>query len=156
VGVSTVRQNDADPVAVARSGSPAGTIGYMAPEYVKDGLVSPKLDVYSFGIVMLEMLANRVAICFKVSRTERHLSSWLRSYLDDVVELDEVLGGILLPSWPREHLERFCSLAKECTSKDPQDRPTMHEVALRLSLLSNDEQEDIQLPVDWSDSAIDK
>lgn len=155
VGASTVRQNDVDPVAVERSGSPAGTIGYMAPEYVKDGLISPKLDVYSFGIVMLEMLANRVAISFKASRTERYLSSWLRSYLDDVVGLDEVLGGILLESWPREHLERFCSLAKECTSKDPQDRPTMHEVALRLSLLSNDKQEDVELPVRSSDSTLD-
>lgn len=151
---STVCESDADPVAVARSGSPAGTIGYMAPEYVNDGLVSPKLDVYSFGIVMLEMLANRGAICFQAPSSERYLSSWLRSYLDDVVELDNVLGGILLVSWPREHLERFCSLAKECTSKDPQDRPTMHEVALRLSSLSNDKPEDIQPPVRSSNGAI--
>lgn len=151
---SAVCQRDVDPVAVARSGSPAGTIGYMAPEYVNDGLVSPKLDVYSFGIVMLEMLANRGAICFQAPSSERYLSSWLRSYLDDVVELDNVLGGILLVSWPREHLERFCSLAKECTSKDPKDRPTMHEVALRLSSLSNDKPEDFQLPVRSSNGAI--
>ncbi|KAH9326049.1 hypothetical protein KI387_006227, partial [Taxus chinensis] len=39
-----------------------GTQGYMAPEYLADGLVSAKLDVFGFGVVLLEMLSGKKAI----------------------------------------------------------------------------------------------
>lgn len=137
--------------AVAMCCTPAGTIGYMAPEYIQDGLLSTKVDVYSFGIVMLEMLANRGAISLEASKSQRFLSSWLRPYLDDVVEFDRLLGGKLLASWPRDHLESFCLLAKECTSDAPEERPTMQEVALRLSLLVNDKKQDFRVSAELSE-----
>ncbi|MFZ8398899.1 protein kinase domain-containing protein, partial [Staphylococcus aureus] len=39
-----------------------GTYGCMAPEYIENGLITPKMDVFAFGVLMLELLSGREAV----------------------------------------------------------------------------------------------
>lgn len=56
-----------------------GTYGYCAPEYAMSGKLTLKSDIYSFGVVLLELITGRKAIDFNKVREEQSLISWVRS-----------------------------------------------------------------------------
>jgi serine/threonine protein kinase len=57
----------------------AGTIGYMSPEYATLGQLSTKVDVYSFGILLLEIISGRKAI-LQNATTNMYLVEWVRTF----------------------------------------------------------------------------
>ncbi|EOA26749.1 hypothetical protein CARUB_v10022835mg [Capsella rubella] len=95
-----------------------GTRGYLAPEYLEHGLVSTKLDVYAFGVVLLEIGTGKEA-------------SELKKEIDEGNAIEEILSrGRLLP----EGLVSFVvKLVVDCLKKDHMSRPSMDEVVLSLS-----------------------
>ncbi|KAL2652260.1 hypothetical protein R1flu_020388 [Riccia fluitans] len=54
-----------------------GTRGYSPPEYLSEGLVSEKLDVYSLGVVLLEIVSGRVCIDYRLPEEEIYLRNWV-------------------------------------------------------------------------------
>ncbi|BBN00463.1 hypothetical protein MPTK1_1g29440 [Marchantia polymorpha subsp. ruderalis] len=54
-----------------------GTRGYFSPEYAIEGVVSEKLDVYSFGIVLLEIVSGRLCISYRMSAERIYLRAWV-------------------------------------------------------------------------------
>lgn len=58
-----------------------GTFGYLAPEYFMYGKVSNKIDVYAFGVVLLELLSGRKSIGLETDKGEESLLMWVRTYL---------------------------------------------------------------------------
>ncbi|CAE6004894.1 unnamed protein product [Arabidopsis arenosa] len=95
-----------------------GTRGYLAPEYLEHGLVSTKLDVYAFGVVLLEIVTGKEA-------------SELKKEIDEGNTIDEILiRGRLLP----EGLVSFVvRLVVDCLKKDHLNRPSMDEIVMSLS-----------------------
>ncbi|CAL9233681.1 unnamed protein product [Arabidopsis halleri] len=95
-----------------------GTRGYLAPEYLEHGLVSTKLDVYAFGVVLLEIVTGKEA-------------SELKKEIDEGDAIDEILiSGRLLP----EGLVSFVvRLVVDCLKKDHLNRPSMDEIVMSLS-----------------------
>lgn len=61
-------------------GDVVGTFGYIAPEYFMRGRVSDKIDVYSLGVVLLELLSGRKPIGSETSKGQRSLVKWVRTY----------------------------------------------------------------------------
>ena len=58
-----------------------GTFGYIAPEYLMHGKVSDKIDVYAFGVVLLELLSGRRPIDrFGVGEGQGSLVLWVRTW----------------------------------------------------------------------------
>ncbi|KAK7257692.1 hypothetical protein RIF29_31849 [Crotalaria pallida] len=121
------------------SNSPArmqGTFGYFAPEYAIVGRASLESDVFSFGVVLLELISGRHPI-HKSAGKEESLVIWAVPRLQDsrrvITELvDPKLKGNLV----EEEVQIMAYLAKECLLLDPDTRPTMSEVVQILSSIS--------------------
>ncbi|KAI7731073.1 hypothetical protein M8C21_027059 [Ambrosia artemisiifolia] len=109
----------------------AGTLGYTAPEYALHGILSDKVDTYSFGIVVLEITSGR-------SSTELYGSStcWLLEDAWKMYEnkkhinvIDETLN---LNDYKHEHVMKIIEIALLCTMSPASDRPVMSEVVSML------------------------
>ncbi|MCO5555349.1 hypothetical protein L7F22_008895 [Adiantum nelumboides] len=103
----------------------AGTIGYLAPEYVLYGALSEKVDVFSFGLVALEIVTG------KQSAHSRLLTWVWEKYRDKKVLdlIDERLGDAFSP----EEAIRVVHVALLCTQENPKRRPKMSLITLWLS-----------------------
>ncbi|KAF3438843.1 hypothetical protein FNV43_RR17118 [Rhamnella rubrinervis] len=115
-----------------------GTIGYMAPEYVENGLVSTKLDVYAFGALMLEILTGKeIAVLYE---DNKDLSDVLNAVLKDE-DGHESLTDFMDPSmqgkYPPELAKFLVRLIDNCLEKNPAARPAMDEIVQLLSRTMN-------------------
>ncbi|XP_021772427.1 probable LRR receptor-like serine/threonine-protein kinase RFK1 isoform X2 [Chenopodium quinoa] len=109
----------------------AGTIGYMAPEYAIWGHLSYKVDVYSFGIVTLEIISGRSNSYYVPSTDFFCLLDWachLRTSGNYVELVDQRLGC----NYNIEEAETMVNVALLCTSAAASERPTMSEVVKML------------------------
>ncbi|KAG2253008.1 hypothetical protein Bca52824_083144 [Brassica carinata] len=111
-----------------------GTTGYIAPENAFKTVRGRESDVYSYGVVLLELVTRKRAVD-KSFPDSTDIVSWVRSMLssssvDDMVStiVDPVLADELLNSDLREQIVEVTELALSCTERDPARRPTMREV----------------------------
>ncbi|PON42611.1 Serine/threonine protein kinase [Parasponia andersonii] len=136
------------------SNSPArmeGTFGYFAPEYAIIGRASLKSDVFSFGVVLLELITGRPPIHKRSGKGEESLVIWATPRLQDssriIVELaDPHLDG----KFPEEEMQIMAYLAKECLLLDPDTRPTMGEVVQILSTIAPERSRRTNISVNFS------
>ncbi|KAF5183172.1 Leucine-rich repeat protein kinase family protein [Thalictrum thalictroides] len=110
----------------------AGTIGYVAPEYGQTWHATTKGDVYSFGVLAMELATARRA----VDGGEECLLEWAKRVIGDGRQgLSRVVPVLLLGLGITEGAEEMCELLKIgllCTAETPQARPNMKEVLLML------------------------
>ncbi|KAL8528596.1 hypothetical protein ACS0TY_006149 [Phlomoides rotata] len=111
-----------------------GTKGYIAPEYLEIGLISPKLDVYSFGVLMLEILTGKEA-----SLLDMQLSEMLIPILQEE-NGQENLGNLMDPmlqgKYPADLALLVLELIDSCLKNDPSDRPSTVDIVQSLSRIS--------------------
>ncbi|XP_062086978.1 uncharacterized protein LOC133793695 [Humulus lupulus] len=110
-----------------------GTLGYMSPEYAMSGVFSEKSDVFSFGILILEIISGRRNTSFYYD--EHHLSlvsyAWqLWSECRAMELVDEAILGDLCSS---SEVMRCIHVGLLCVQDHAEDRPTMPEVVFMLS-----------------------
>ncbi|KAK7324929.1 hypothetical protein VNO77_28881 [Canavalia gladiata] len=121
------------------SDSPArmqGTFGYFAPEYVIVGRASLESDVFSFGVVLLELISGRQPI-LKTAGKDESLVIWATPRLQERRRvITELADSQLKGNFPEEEVQIMAYLAKECLLLDPDTRPTMSEVVQILSSIS--------------------
>ncbi|TYG94406.1 hypothetical protein ES288_A11G186600v1 [Gossypium darwinii] len=106
-----------------------GTIGYIAPEVVCQnfGGVSYKSDVYSYGMMVLEMVGGRKNIDVGVSQTsEVYFPSWIYKHLDQSMNLN--LNGVILEEEEEEITRKLIIVSLWCIQSYPSDRPSMTKV----------------------------
>ncbi|KAK4763508.1 hypothetical protein SAY87_012946 [Trapa incisa] len=122
------------------SSSPAtmqGTFGYFAPEYAIIGRASLKSDVFSFGVVLLELITGRQPIQKSTIKGEESLVIWATPRLKDSRRvISELPDPRLKGNFPEEEMQIMAYLAKECLLLDPESRPTMSEVVQILSTIA--------------------
>ncbi|XP_065007296.1 cysteine-rich receptor-like protein kinase 6 [Musa acuminata AAA Group] len=109
-----------------------GTFGYMAPEYVMQGKFSIKSDVFSFGVLVLEILTGRKSNGSHNPEVTEILLSYIWEKWQDGSALeivDPALGG----HYQRSDLLRFVQIGLLCVQEDPSDRPTMSTVVVMLN-----------------------
>ncbi|ESW04270.1 hypothetical protein PHAVU_011G081200 [Phaseolus vulgaris] len=121
------------------SNSPArmqGTFGYFAPEYAIVGRASLESDVFSFGVVLLELISGRQPI-HKSTGKEESLVIWATPRLQDSRRvITELVDPQLKGNYTVEEVQVMAYLAKECLLLDPDTRPTMSEVVQILLSIS--------------------
>ncbi|KAL8542119.1 hypothetical protein ACS0TY_003105 [Phlomoides rotata] len=111
------------------------TIGYMAPEYGREGLVSSACDVYSYGIVLMETFTGRRP-SDDMFGGESSLRSWVSASLPD--SMDGVVDSKLMrdeESHFNEKMEcvsKVMGLAMNCTVDAPRERMKMKDVLISL------------------------
>ncbi|KAL8506431.1 hypothetical protein ACS0TY_017351 [Phlomoides rotata] len=114
-----------------------GTIGYMAPEYGSDGLISTMVDVYSYGILVMEILTGRRPTDEMFSG-ELTMRRWVsESFPSSVMQIvDQELLRMSDESVRARHerwLASAMELAVECTTDLAEERPNMKYVAVRIN-----------------------
>ncbi|CAH9137937.1 unnamed protein product, partial [Cuscuta epithymum] len=109
----------------------AGTIGYMAPEYALWGYLTYKVDVYSFGVLTLEIVAGINNIKFRPEANYVCLLDWAL-VLQKRGNLLELVDPRLESDFDRDEALRMIKVALLCTSPSPALRPTMSAVVLML------------------------
>ncbi|KAL5573412.1 hypothetical protein UlMin_023009, partial [Ulmus minor] len=126
-----------------------GTFGYMPPEYAQYGDVSPKVDVYAFGVVLYELISAKEAIVkTDGSSTE---SKGLVGLFEDVLnqpdpkeDLRKLIDPRLGDNYQLDSVRKMAQLAKACTNENPQLRPSMRSIVVALmTLASNTEDWDV-------------
>ncbi|KZV30121.1 hypothetical protein F511_19664 [Dorcoceras hygrometricum] len=115
----------------------AGTFGYLAPEYAVTGRVTTKVDVYSFGVILMELISGRKALDESQPEESMHLVTWFRRMqlnkdlfrkaIDPTIDLtEETLASI----------STVAELAGHCCAREPYQRPDMgHAVNVLSSLV---------------------
>ncbi|XP_052208187.1 receptor-like kinase TMK4 [Diospyros lotus] len=104
----------------------AGTFGYLAPEYADTGRVTTKVDVYAFGVVLMEIITGRKALDETEPDERSHLASWFRRVLINKDNIRKAVDQILNPD--EETFESICKVAElagHCTARKPFQRPDM-------------------------------
>lgn len=105
----------------------AGTMGYLAPEYLQTGKASMKTDVFSFGVVALEVACGRRAIEKDVPSGNNNLVDWVWS-LHSGGKLLEAADASLEGEFDEEEMKRMLLLGLSCSQPDSIARPTMRKV----------------------------
>lgn len=119
-----------------------GTFGYMAPEYGQFGDVSPKIDVYAFGVVLYELISAKQAI-IKASEIATESKGLVGLFEDALNEADPKEGICKLvdpklgDDYPLDSVWNVALLAKTCTHENPQLRPSMRSVVVALMTISS-------------------
>ncbi|XP_061369141.1 receptor-like kinase TMK4 [Gastrolobium bilobum] len=115
----------------------AGTFGYLAPEYAATGRVTTKVDVYAFGVVLMELITGRRALDDTVPDERSHLVSWFRRVLINKENIPKAIDQILNPDEETmESIYKVAELAGHCTAREPYQRPDMgHAVNVLVPLV---------------------
>ncbi|KAI8531385.1 hypothetical protein RHMOL_Rhmol11G0132300 [Rhododendron molle] len=112
----------------------AGTFGYLAPEYFMFGKVNDKIDVYAFGVVLLELLSGRKPISNDHPKGQESLVMWAKPILNGG-KVAQLLDPSLARNYDSDQMERMVLAATLCIRRAPRARPQMSIV---LKLLQGD------------------
>ncbi|KAH7436230.1 hypothetical protein KP509_05G009300 [Ceratopteris richardii] len=114
-----------------------GTYGYCPPEYALTNQITQKTDVYSFGIVLLELITGRKAVDFKRREDEQILVDWVRSILEDAQDFSAMADPLLQGQFPIRSLHQAVVVAAMCTQQDASSRPPIRNVVKALTHLES-------------------
>ncbi|CAN8325570.1 unnamed protein product [Cochlearia groenlandica] len=109
-----------------------GSFGYSAPEFALSGIYTVKSDVYTFGVVMLELLTGRKPLDSSRTRAEQSLVRWATPQLHDIDALSKMVDPSLNGMYPAKSLSRFADIIALCIQPEPEFRPPMSEVVQQL------------------------
>eukprot|EP00252_Welwitschia_mirabilis_P021665 TRINITY_DN5613_c0_g1_i2.p1 TRINITY_DN5613_c0_g1~~TRINITY_DN5613_c0_g1_i2.p1 ORF type:complete len:169 (-),score=50.64 TRINITY_DN5613_c0_g1_i2:230-736(-) len=108
----------------------AGTVGYLAPEYMQSGRATEKSDVYSYGVVLLELLTGRRPTEPAFMKEGVNLVGWVNGHVKDN-KLEKIIDPACVGA-PRDSLEAVLEIAFRCIAPHPSERPTMSMVVQML------------------------
>ncbi|PNY16214.1 receptor-like protein kinase [Trifolium pratense] len=128
-----------------------GTFGYMPPEYAHGGIaLSTKIDVYAFGVVLYELISANQAV-INDGPEVKGLVALFDEVFDHEPNPTEALKNLVDPrlgdNYSIDSVYNIAKLAKACTMKDPQLRPSMRSVVVALMTLTSTTE-------DWNISSI--
>nr|KYP58443.1 Serine/threonine-protein kinase-like protein ACR4 [Cajanus cajan] len=108
---------------------PAGTLGYLDPEYYRLHYLTTKSDVYSFGVLLLEILSGRKAIDMQYE--EGNIVQWAVPLIKSG-DIDAILDPVLKPPPDLDALRRIANVACKSVRMRGKDRPSMDKVTTVL------------------------
>lgn len=117
----------------------AGTFGYLAPEYAVTGKITTKADVFSFGVVLMELLTGMMALDDDRPEESQYLAAWfwhIKSSKEKLLAaIDPTLDIKDMKEETFESIATIAELAGHCTAREPSQRPDMGHAVNVLSPL---------------------
>ncbi|VAH28831.1 unnamed protein product [Triticum turgidum subsp. durum] len=108
-----------------------GTAGYLDPEYYSTQVLSTKSDVFSFGVVLLEIVTGREPLDVQRPRSEWSLVEWAKPYIRDF-RIEEIVDPGIKGQYCSEAMWRVLEVATACTESFSTFRPSMEDIAREL------------------------
>uniref|UniRef100_A0A0V0IY73 Putative ovule protein n=1 Tax=Solanum chacoense TaxID=4108 RepID=A0A0V0IY73_SOLCH len=115
-----------------------GTFGYVAPEYAMTGHLLVKSDVYSYGVVLLELLTGKKPVDMSQPPGQENLVAWARPLLTSEEGLELIVDHNLGPDFPFDDIVKVAAIASMCVQPEVSHRPFMGEVVQALKLVCNE------------------
>jgi serine/threonine protein kinase len=112
-----------------------GSFGYLAPEYFMYGKVSDKIDVYAFGVVLLELISGREPIDSKTFKEHESLVTWAKPILESG-DVKSLLDPKLEGKFDIAQMNKMVLAASLCITQSARLRPTMNQVIMAMILSS--------------------
>ncbi|KAG8634404.1 hypothetical protein MANES_17G029600v8 [Manihot esculenta] len=112
-----------------------GTYGYLSPEYAIHGRYSLKSDIYSFGVIVLEIISGKKISSFDQSDDAEDLLSCAWKHWSEGTAL-QFLDKNLIDSYSKNEVMRCIQLGLLCVQENPAERPTMGTIVLMLDSYS--------------------
>ncbi|PNT71303.1 hypothetical protein BRADI_2g26063v3 [Brachypodium distachyon] len=128
-GTAKVGSNKANGQVVTRV---LGTTGYLAPEYASTGKLTTKSDVYSYGVVLLELLTGRVPVDTQRPPGQHVLVSWALPRLTNRERLVQMVDPALKGQFIVKDLVQVAAIAAMCIQTKAEYRPLMTDVVQSL------------------------
>ncbi|XP_020585256.1 probable serine/threonine-protein kinase At1g01540 isoform X1 [Phalaenopsis equestris] len=110
-----------------------GTFGYVAPEYASTGMLNERSDVYSFGILIMEIISGRNPVDYSRPQGEVNLVDWLKMMVSSR-KSEAVLDPKVAEKPSSRALKRALLVALRCVDPDAQKRPKMGHVIHMLEV----------------------
>ncbi|XVF57728.1 hypothetical protein PTKIN_Ptkin07bG0005900 [Pterospermum kingtungense] len=114
-----------------------GTHGYCAPEYLTSGKLTVKSDIFSFGVVLLELITGRRAFDDSRDREERFLVEWARPKLKDGMKIFNIADPLLRGHFSKSTMKKALEVAFTCIQEKANSRPSINEVVVALNYLTS-------------------
>ncbi|XP_068665851.1 receptor-like serine/threonine-protein kinase ALE2 [Aristolochia californica] len=118
-----------------------GTFGYVAPEYAMTGHLLVKSDVYSYGVVLLELLSGMKPVDMSQPQGQENLVTWARPLLTSREGLEQLVDPSLAGNYNFDNMAKVAAIASMCVHPEVSQRPFMGEVVQALKLVYNDADE---------------
>ncbi|THF97396.1 hypothetical protein TEA_023753 [Camellia sinensis var. sinensis] len=112
-----------------------GTLGYLDPEYLQTSQLTEKSDVYSFEVVLAELVTGKKALAFDRPEEERCLATYFLSSLKTDRLNQAIDKHIENVGETVEQLKKVADIAERCLKLKMEERPTMKDVAMELERL---------------------
>ncbi|CAL0329112.1 unnamed protein product [Lupinus luteus] len=114
-----------------------GTYGYCAPDYAMTGQLTFKSDIYSFGVVLLELITGRKAIDHTKPPKEQNLVAWARPLFRDRKKFSQMVDPLLEGKYPVRGLYQALAIAAMCVQEQPNMRPVIVDIVTALNYLAS-------------------
>ncbi|GER55103.1 protein kinase superfamily protein [Striga asiatica] len=112
-----------------------GTYRYCAPEYQKTGQLTSKSNVYSFGVVLLELITDLKAVDTRRRSEQQNLVTWADPIFKESNRFSELADQLLKGEFLRKRFNQAVAIATMCLQEDAAIRPQIRDVVTALSSL---------------------
>ncbi|RHN58963.1 putative protein kinase RLK-Pelle-RLCK-II family [Medicago truncatula] len=117
--------------------SSSSAVGNLSMETLEKGMLTPKSNVWSFGIFLLELLTGRKNLDSRHPKEERNLVKWSRPFLSDNHRLSMIMDPQLKGRFPSKAASTIANIAQRCLQMEPSERPTMGTVVEQLKKIQD-------------------
>ncbi|CAL9165805.1 serine/threonine-protein kinase PCRK1-like [Musa acuminata AAA Group] len=105
-----------------------GTMGYAAPEYIQTGRLTAKSDIWSYGVVLYELITGRQPMDRNRPRKEQKLLEWVKPYTSDAKKFHLIIDPKIDDNYCLKQAMELSAVANKCLMRSPKLRPKMSDV----------------------------